>query len=66
VLWVATGLGCLRVDFFGLITRGLTTQDKQSVNNPTRVAKKYNLILQNKVVIRILNNPGCLFGLIKA
>ena len=38
VLWIATRLGCLRIFKFGLLTRGLLTQNWNSVNNPTRVA----------------------------
>jgi hypothetical protein len=35
VLGIATRLGCLRIFKFGLLTRGLLTQNWKPVNNPT-------------------------------
>jgi hypothetical protein len=34
VFWIATRLGCLRILKFGLLTRGLLTQNWKPVNNP--------------------------------
>ncbi len=48
MLWIATRLGCLRIFKFGLLARGLLTQNWKPVNNPNRITlERQPVVLPN-------------------